>query len=256
MRYFPAIDGLPRQSLLEAWRSGVAWLALCTFVAAALISQFASSISLSEASELRASVFSALLRIFSIFIVSTHVIASAVREHNEKAIELYLAQPISRATFYCGRLIGHAIFGTLLALAFSVPLYFVAAPENVALWTASLVVENVAAVSAALFFGTAFSQVLPAFAASAGLYVLGRSVSTIQSFALWQHGDSVTSRIAALCVDAAAVILPRFDLVTRTEWLVYGYGDLYRIALSLGGLVLYACLLGVAGVFDLYRRNL
>ena len=103
----------------------------------------------------------------------------------------------------------------------------------------------------------AFTQVLPAFASSAGLYILGRSMSTIQSFA---HGPlnegTVTSQMTSLCADAAAVILPRFDLVTRSEWLIYGANDLFGIAWVCGGLALYSVLLNIAGMFDLYRRNL
>ena len=257
MSSLPTIGGLPRQSLLEVRRGGVIWLAICALFLAALVSQFSSSISLSEASQLRTGVFASLLRLASIFIVSGHVITSAVREHNDKVVELYLAQPISRATYYFGRFTGHAIFSALLALAYSAPLYLLAAPQDVAVWTASLVVENIAATSAALFFGMAFTQVLPAFASSAGLYVLGRSISTIQSFA---HGplseDTLASQMTSLCVDAAAVILPRFDLVTRSEWLIYGANDLSGIAWVCGGLALYSVLLNIAGTFDLYRRNL
>lgn len=257
MTFLPAFNGLPRQSLLEARRSGVVWLALGALIAAALISQFMSSVALSEAREIGTTTFGALLRLSSIFIVSAHVITSTVREHHDKAVELYLAQPISRGNFYCGRFLGHSIFSTLLALAYSVPLCFLVSPGSVAPWTISLVVENIATVSACLFFSTAFAQVLPSLAAFAGLYILGRSVSAVQSLAHGSLADSqIGSQIARMSADAAAVVLPRFDLVTRSEWLVYGSDDLIRIAEACGSLALYAVLLGFAGVFDLYRRNL
>jgi hypothetical protein len=55
-------------------------------------------------------------------------------------------------------------------------------------------------------------------------------------------------------VDAVALLLPRLESVTRTEWLLYGAPDARAYVMSLAGLLIYTALLAAAGVFDFERR--
>ena len=65
-------------------------------------------------------------------------------------------------------------------------------------------------------------QFVPAITATAGLYLLGRSIGAIQAMAAAQLGEpSAASRIAQYAVDAIALLLPRLEAVTRTAWLLY-----------------------------------
>jgi hypothetical protein len=57
-------------------------------------------------------------------------------------------------------------------------------------------------------------------------------------------------------VDAIALLLPRLDLATRSEWLLYGAPNAAELAVASGALVLYTALLAAAGMFDFQRRNL
>jgi hypothetical protein len=61
--------------------------------------------------------------------------------------------------------------------------------------------------------------------------------------------------VARFGVDTVALLLPRLDAVTRTEWLLYGAPDAAAFLAAIGALVVYVALLAAAGLFDFYRRS-
>lgn len=206
---------------------------------------------------MQTAVTAALLRVCSVFLIASHVVVSSAREYQDKGLELHLAQPISRSTHYLGRLCGHACTGILLALLFSAPLLLWSDPARVAYWGLSLMLENVLAACAALFFAMAFGQALPAIAATFGLYLLGRSIATIQAIASGRLvEESAAQRLAGALSEGLSYLLPRLDLATRTDWLLYGSPDLSAYLAALGGIASYIVLLAAAGLFDFHRRDL
>ena len=243
--------------MLEALRSGLPWLAAAIILFAAALAAYLSQVAVTETRALQASILSALLRAGAVFLIATHVASSTLREINDKGLELMLALPLRRATQYLGRLGGHAASGTLLAVAFALPLLFWAPPAAVALWALSLACEAGLVVAASLFFSMTLSQLVPAMAATLGLYLLGRTITTIQAIASGPLAEpSIASAVERAAVDGIALLLPRLDNVTRSEWLLYGLPDTSAYAAALAGLVLYAALLTAAGLFDFHRRSL
>jgi len=152
-----------------------------------------------------------------------------------------------------------AFLATFLAWVlafFALPLLFWASPAAVALWGLSLAFEAALMAAAALFFAMSLAQLLPAIAASAGFYLLARTMASIQAIATGPHRDESTAdRIARWAVDAVALLFPRLDGVTRTEWLLYGTPAAGAYATALGGLAVYGLLLIAAGLFDFHRRS-
>ncbi|MGH8674033.1 MAG: ABC transporter permease, partial [Burkholderiales bacterium] len=102
----------------------------------------------------------------------------------------------------------------------------------------------------------ALTNVVPAIAATAGLYLLGRSVSPIQAIAAGPLATQASENPLASVVDTLALLLPRFDHATRTEWLVYGPPSASDLLGALAGLAIYFALLAAAGLFDFSRRDL
>ena len=107
-----------RYVLVEAWRSGLPWLAAACLLAALGLSGFLSQVAITEGAALQAAASAALLRGCAVFLIAAHVVASVVREANDKGLELALALPISRAAWYLGKLIGFACVGVALAALF------------------------------------------------------------------------------------------------------------------------------------------
>ena len=126
-----------------------------------------------------------------------------------------------------------------------------------ATWGISLACETALVAALALFFGLTLAQFVPAFAATAGFYLLARMIPTIQLIAASPLAEpSPLQDAARVSVEAVALLLPGLDAATRTEWLVYGVPGAAAYSSALGGLLVYGVLVIAAGLFDFHRRNL
>jgi hypothetical protein len=127
----------------------------------------------------------------------------------------------------------------------------------VALWGVSLALELLLVCAASLFFALTLAQVVPALAATAGLYLLGRAIASIQLLARGPLlEESWVQWLSRGAVDAVALLLPRLDAATKSDWLLYGPPTVAEYGMGMAGLVVYAALLAAAGMFDFHRRNL
>ena len=247
---------LARFVLLEALRSGLPWLAAAAIVLVVGLAAFLSEVALTESRLLQAAVVAAALRAGAVFLVVAHVASSTLREINDKGLELMLALPLPRATHYLGRLAGFALCAGALSAAFALPLLLWGTPGAVALWGLSLACEAALAAAAALFFSMTLAQLVPAMAATLGLYVLGRAIGTLQAIASGPlSSPSLGADLQRYAVDALALVLPRLDGVTRSDWLLYGAPSAATWAYAIAGLLAYAALLTAAGLFDFHRRS-
>ncbi len=248
---------IARLILLEARRGGLPWLVLGALLAALALGAFMSQVALTETREMQLAIVAPVLRACAVFLVVLHVASSTLREMNDKALELSLALPLARSTQYLGRLAGHAGAAVLVAVALALPLLAWAQPVALAAWAASLALEAALLAAVALFFAMSLGQLVPAIASSVGLYLLARILAAIQSIAGGTPGEtSLASNAARLALDALALLLPRLDAATRTDWLLYGPPSSAAFAAVAASLGVYALLVTAAGLFDFYRKQL
>jgi hypothetical protein len=248
---------LARFVLLEARRGGLPWLAVASIAVALGLAAFLSQVAVTESLALQASIVAALLRACAVFLIAAHVASSTLRELNDRELERMLSLPLSRSTQYLGRLAGFAVCGIALAAACAAPLLLWASAGRVALWGLSLACESTLVAAAALFFSITLAQLVPAIAATAGLYLLARSMAAIQMMASGPLADSsLPHELARWAVEGIALLLPRLDAMTRTAWLLYDAPQAADYAAGLAGLMLYVGLLIAAGLFDFHRRSL
>lgn len=243
--------------LVEALRSGLPWLALGAALAVLALAGFLSQVAITEAAALQAAVAGALLRGCAVFLLAAHVVASVIREANDKGLELALALPVSRPAYYLGKLLGFVCTGVALACWFALPLLLWSRSADLAAWWLTLCAEAALVAAAALFFASALQQVVGAIAATAGLYLLARAMPAIQAIASGPLAEeSATSTMLRGTADLLSLLLPRLDLVAQSEWLLYGAPPALQLAQALLGLGIFGLLLVAAGLFDFSRRNL
>lgn len=248
---------LARFALIEARRSGLPWLVLASVALALGLAGFLSQVAITESLQLQASITAAFLRACAVFLVGIHVTTSVVRETGDKGLELVLSLPVSRTEYYLGKLLGFACCGAVLSLCFAVPLLIWCPPAAVAMWWLSLLAETALVAATSLFFVITLQQVVPAITATAGLYLLARSIAAIQSIASGPlAAETLSQKLARWSVDGVALLLPRLDAATRSEWLLYASPAAGEFAATLFALMLYAALVSAAGLFDFHRRNL
>jgi hypothetical protein len=247
---------LARLVLIEARRGALPWLAAAALLISLALAAFVSQVALTESRALQLAIVAALGRACAVFLIAAHVATSLLREMNDKGLELMLSLPLPRSTQYLGRLAGFAACGAALAAVFAAPLFAWATPAAVALWAVSLALECAVVAAAALFFAVSLGQLVAALAATAGLYLLARSIAGIQAIAASPLAEeSVTHEIARWGVEGVALLLPRLDAVTRTDWLVYGAPEPRAYLQGLAGLLIYGALLTAAGLFDFQRES-
>jgi hypothetical protein len=241
---------------MEARRGPLPWLTAAGVLLALGLAAFLSQVALTESRALQLALVAALARACAVFLIAAHVATSVLREKNDKGLELSLALPAARPAQYLGRLAGYTVCGAAVAIAFTVPLLLWAAPATVTLWGLSLVLECALVAAAALFFAVSLGQVVAAIAVTAALYLLSRSIASMQGMAASPLAEvSAAHDVARWSVDAVALLLPRLDALTRTEWLLYGPPEPRAYLQALGGVMVYGVLLTAAGLFDFQRES-
>lgn len=248
---------LARFVMLEARRTGLPLLAFVALGAGVGMAGFLSQLALTESSHLQAGILAAFFRVSVVFLTGTFVVTSMVRESSDKGLELLLSLPISRTTFYLGKLAGYAATGGILAAAFSLVMLVWSPPLSVTTWFVSLLLEVILVASVSLFFVVTLGQIVPALAAAAGTYFLGRVIAAVQAISTSPlNEDSVLQRMAGWGIDAVALLLPPLDRATQTVWLLYGPPSPGEFLALAGLLFVYGALVTAAGLFDFHRRNL
>ncbi len=252
----PIVASLAKAVLLEAVRNRLLWLAAVVIVVAFGLAQFLNQVAITESREIQAALLAALLRVAAVFIVVTFVITSMVRESSDKVTELMLSLPAPRATYFFGKFAGYAAVALILALLCALPLALFAHPGGLALWTASLVCELLIVTAMSLFCVLSLTQVVPAFAAVAGFYLLSRSMAAMQIIAgAAPQEPTLTDRAVNAIVELIALLLPALDRMTQTTWLLESAPDAGALGPIVGQAMIYLVLIGAAALFDLYRKN-
>jgi ABC-type Na+ efflux pump permease subunit len=179
-----------------------------------------------------------------------------VRELSDKVTELLLSLPAPRSAYFFGKFAGYAMLASILALLCALPLVPFANSQGLVVWTLSLICELLIVTAMSLFCVVSFAQVVPAFAAVAGFYLLSRSMAAMQIIAGAPLQDpTLTDRVVNAVVNLIALLLPALDSMTQTTWLLESGPSVSTLGSVLGQTVLYLALICSAALFDLYRKN-
>jgi len=248
---------IARYTVLEALRSRLLWLFVLAACAALGLSGFLQQLALTESRAVQAALLAAVLRLASVFLLVTFIVTSMTREAADKGTELLLALPMPRASYLLGKLGGYAALATVPALLFGALTALFAPAAQSALWAISLLGELWIAAAFSLLCAASLQHALPALAASTGFYVLARSVGGLQLLAHSPgSGPSWPRQAMASAIDGLAMLLPRLDNFTRTEWLLYATGDWHALGMVAAQTLIYVALLTACALCDFYRRNI
>ncbi len=254
--FFPSLT-IARYTLLEALRSRLPWLFLLAACAAAGLAGFLQQLALTESGAVQAALLAATLRLAGVFLLATFIITSMAREAADRGHELLLALPMPRAAYLLGKLLGYGALAAVPAVLFGLLMALFAAPAQSALWALSLLGELWIVAAFSLLCAASLQHALPALAATGGFYVLARMLGSLQLLAHGpQAGDSWPQRATAGAIDVLALLLPRLDAFTRTEWLLYATGDWHALAGVAAQTIIYVGLLASCALCDFYRRNI
>lgn len=248
---------IARYTLLEALRTRLPVLVCLTLLALLAASFFVETIAVTEGARLQAGFYAAGMRLASVFIAGLYVLTSVTREFNDKGLDILLALDLPRSHYILGKLAGFLAIAVLIAAVACLPLAWLAAPQAVLQWAASLAFELAIVVALALFCVITFNQLTPAASFVLAFYLLARSLTAIRLMSAHPLTDAGTLSHQAInfLVEALALVMPAFDAWTQTAWLVNQQAPWAVLAQLTWQSALYVTLLAAATMFDFYRKN-
>src|SRR5437879_6223355 len=179
-----------------------------------------------------------------------------VRELSDKVTELLLSLPAPRSAYFFGKFAGYAMLASILALLSALPLVPFANSQGLVLWTLSLICELLIVTAVSLFCVVSFAQVVPAFAAVAGFYLLSRSMAAMPVIAGSPLQDpTLTDRVVNAVVNLIALLLPALDAMTQTTWLLESAQSVSTLGSVVRQPALYLGLIGYEAIFDFYPKH-
>jgi len=254
----PYLLTIARYTGIEAMRMRLMWLLAVALLVVVGLAQFAGDIAITESLQIRNAVLGSALRLFAVFMISLFVATSMVREFNDKGIDLLLALPMRRSTYYGGKLLGYSLVAVVTALLIGLVLCLFAPVGQVSIWTAALVCELILIASVSLLCLFTFTHVTIALTVVFAFYALARMIDAIQ---LIGHGPlieplSLSERFMVGVIDTLALLLPSLGRFGTSDWLVYHTAKVADLAPILAETGIFMLLLAAASLFDLYRKNL
>nr|VFJ94262.1 MAG: hypothetical protein BECKH772B_GA0070898_1005812 [Candidatus Kentron sp. H] len=224
------------------------------------LTAFIGQLVMAEAALFQSALLGALLRFGSVMTLSLLVITGMVRALNEGGMWLVLSLSIPRASYFLGKLAGFSALAMALAMVCGLALLIYVPGDQVMLWGVALACELMIVAAFSLVCALALEQVMPAFGAVMGFYILSRTMDALRLMAADAVERSgaldLADRMMAGVIEAIAFILPELYRFTASDWLVYHVGTGTALLPILGQTVVYLILLTGVGLLDLYRKNL
>ena len=246
---------IARFTLLEARRNHLFVVAAVGAACLYAIGEFVGAISVTEARQIQSALTASLLRIASIALLSVFVITSALRELNDKSLELLLSLPRPRHWHFLGKFSGYAGLALALSLILSLPLFNHAPVLPTLCWLLSLVCEQALVIAFSLLCLWTCANATVAFGMTAAFYLLCRGMETARLLSQSPLLDGSAAPVLRGLVEAIALLLPDLSAFARSDWLVYetGFVNLGPVLIQTA---IYLPLLLSAGLLDFHRKSL
>lgn len=178
---------------------------------------------------------------------------------DQKEIDVLLSRPLSRTQVMLAYGFGFGVIAFMLTLAAATLLSFLPRPylDGYVMWSLSLLLESWLVVAVTLFASFTLSSAVTSVLATMGIYIMGRMmaffVATIEARPVFE--ESWLNMASSYLMKGLSMIMPRLDLFTQSDWLVYGLIRLNELEYVLVQAVIYIPLLFAAAIIDFKRRE-
>lgn len=174
-----------------------------------------------------------------------------------KEIDVILSRPISRGNLVLAYWLGFTFVSLLLTLPVVGILAFIGIGNGVGFvgWAASLLLEGGLVVALALFSAFTMRSAVASVLACMGFYVLSRMMEFFVMTAESGMAHETPYVIMKYVLSAIAVIVPRLDLFSKSEWLIYGFDATQDWVVFIAQAVVFVPLLLLATMADFRRKQ-
>ena len=248
---------IARYSLREALQNRLLALLSVLLLGGFVLTEFVGAVALTEHRAVQAAILGSILRLGSVLIVALFVVATLLREQQDRTLELVLSLSAPRGHYVIGKLGAYLVLALVLAAACGLLALVYAEPLAALRWSLSLACELSLVAGLGLLLAFTFRQPVAALAALVAIYALARAMGAL----LLIVAETPFSTNGAFHVFAEgflgllAWLLPSLYRFTDAGWLAHGTGSWADLGLVVGQTIIYLPLLAAAAAFDLYRRE-
>jgi ABC-type Na+ efflux pump permease subunit len=248
---------IARFTIIESLRNRFLLLSFLVIAVSFALVEFIGDLAIAEHRVTQVAILAAFLRMSAVVIVTLFVVSSSVRELNDKTLEMILAMPVPRGSYYLGKLFGYLYIAALVSVIFAVLLLLYADPEQVVIWSISLFFELTLVVALSLVMLFTFNQVPPALMGVFIIYGASRIVTSVflmSKYPIIAH-TSAAQKFMDGIIEVMTWLLPDLHRFTQTEWLAYNTAEWSSLLPLLGQTSIYLIFLSFIALFDFYRKN-
>lgn len=254
---FSQVLTISRFTIIESLRNRLLLLSFLIIGISFGLVEFIGDLAIAEHRVTQVAILAAFLRMSAVVMVTLFVVSSTVRELQDKTLEMILAMPLHRGSYYLGKLIGFFYIAALVSVIFAVLLFLYADPEQICIWTISLFFELVLVVALSLVMLFTFNQVPSALTGVFIIYGAARiatSIFLMSKYPIVAH-TSMAQQFMDAFIELLTWLLPDLHRFTQTEWLTYNTGEWLVLLPLLGQTMIYLVFLSFIALFDFYRKN-
>lgn len=175
-----------------------------------------------------------------------------------KEIDVILSRPISRSNLVIAYWLGFALVATMLTIPVIALIGFIGVVDMSGYigWAFSLLLETFLVVALALFSAFTLRSAVASVLATMGFYVLSRMMAffivTSQSGMVAADAKFTVLKHA---LAAISTVVPRLDLFSKSEWLIYGFNASQDWIVFTMQVVIFVPLLLLASIADFRIRQ-
>lgn len=199
---------------------------LISIATAVFLSFFLGSTVIIEKDQMLTSFASGSSRVVLIVGMIVFVCFHVRRAFENKEIELMLSRPISRATFIISYWLGFCIVSIMLLalLGLFMILFFQFHYNGLSIWLISMTFEVMLVNAFALFAAVILRSSVSAVMLSFGFYLVSRMMGLFSYVLEKNYSYDMLSidYISQKVIWASSYLLPRLDLFSQSNWLLYG----------------------------------
>ncbi len=247
---------LVKYVLMAALRDKLILSLIVILLLGSSLSIFLGSSAVTEKDQFTLIFTAAGLRFVSVLGLVLFVVFFIRRSFEGKDIEFLLSRPVGRLKIIFSYGAAFSLLAIFMTAAIGLAIYAVAPHlfgSGHFLWIASIAVENIIMVNAALFFAMYISSSATASLVTFGFYVLARMMGQLLGIVDSSLVDA--SGPYAMALQMVSVITPRLDLLGQTSWLLYGVDSNFNMlhVFAQGGV--FTMLVLFAASLDFVRRQ-
>jgi ABC-type Na+ efflux pump permease subunit len=254
---FRQIRLIAKFTIIESLRNRLLWLSLILVAISFALIEFIGDLAITEHRITQVAILAAFLRISAVVVVTLFVVSSTMRELNDKTLEMILAMPVPRSSYYFGKFFGFVVVALMTATVYSLLLLLYAQADQVLIWGLSLVMELMLVAALGLVMLFSFRQIPSALTGVFLIYAAARTATSI--YLMSNHpiipDNSLGQRFISGFVDLLTWVLPDLQAFTRTEWLSYNSAEWSMLLPLLLQTLIFLALLSSVALFDFYRKN-